>query len=81
MMAIMDRLTDKPEWHKKISDEAIVEKWKAEAMAVPDEEWMRIAAAPNSSWAHEAGSRARREATTVKGIMSEGAFDYVSSGR
>lgn len=87
MMSIMDRLTDKPEWYCKVLDEAIISKWKAEALAVPDEEWMKIAAAPLSVWIepairniHENGQT--REVITrapkVVGIMSEQAFDYVS---
>jgi hypothetical protein len=32
MMLLMDNLTDKPNWHEKVFDEAIVEKWRQEAM-------------------------------------------------
>ncbi|KAF2442510.1 hypothetical protein P171DRAFT_364692 [Karstenula rhodostoma CBS 690.94] len=32
MMGVMDRLTDKPEWGRKVFDEDIVAKWKKEAM-------------------------------------------------
>jgi hypothetical protein len=35
MLAVMDTLTDKPRWHEKVFDEAIVEKWRVEAMAMP----------------------------------------------
>lgn len=88
MMAIMDRLTDKPEWYRKVFDEAILSKWKDEALAVPDEEWMKIAAAPRSEW-DEPLPRSMwenhdfREVPTVPskvvGIMDEKAFDYVST--
>ncbi|KAF3769013.1 hypothetical protein M406DRAFT_250309 [Cryphonectria parasitica EP155] len=44
MMAIMDQLTDKPEWHHEVFDRSIVDKWREEALAVPDSEWMKIAA-------------------------------------
>ncbi|KAK8113558.1 hypothetical protein PG984_014084 [Apiospora sp. TS-2023a] len=37
MMAIMDRLTDKPDWDKKVFDEEIVAKWRAEALQMPEE--------------------------------------------
>ncbi|KAF7908155.1 uncharacterized protein EAF01_003910 [Botrytis porri] len=41
MMSIMERLTDKEEWHKKIFNEYIVSKWRAEALDIPDEQfWM-----------------------------------------
>lgn len=35
MMIVMDRLTDKPDWHRKVYDEEIVSKWTDEAMALP----------------------------------------------
>jgi hypothetical protein len=34
MMAVMDRLTDKPEWDRKIFDEEILAKWKKEVMVM-----------------------------------------------
>ncbi|KAF5873308.1 uncharacterized protein Bfra_008589 [Botrytis fragariae] len=41
MMSIMDHLTDKEDWHKKVFNENIVSKWRAEALAIPDEQfWM-----------------------------------------
>ena len=33
MMAIMDKITDKPDWDKKVFDETIVQKWRQEALA------------------------------------------------
>ena len=32
-MILMDRLTDKSQWHKKVFNEDIVAKWRAEALA------------------------------------------------
>ncbi|KAL1612138.1 hypothetical protein SLS60_000361 [Paraconiothyrium brasiliense] len=43
MMHIMDRLTDKPDWSKKVWDEEIVDKWRTEAKAIPDIYWWNIA--------------------------------------
>lgn len=86
MMAVIDRLTDKPEWYHKVFDEAIVSDWKVEVMAVPDEEWMKIAAAPTSEWADARtrlclvkGQRqsVRDVPQKVVGVMSDKAFDYV----
>lgn len=37
MMIMMDTLTDKPGWHQKVFDEAIVAKWRAEAMDQPQD--------------------------------------------
>lgn len=31
MMLVMEKLTDKPNWHEKVFDEAIVQKWREEA--------------------------------------------------
>jgi hypothetical protein len=43
MMLVMDRLTDKLNWHIKVFDDEIVIKWKAEALAWPDEDlWGRL---------------------------------------
>ncbi|TFK31619.1 hypothetical protein BDQ12DRAFT_693870 [Crucibulum laeve] len=33
MLRLMNQLTDKPEWDKKVFNEAIIEKWKAEALS------------------------------------------------
>lgn len=33
MMMMMDRLTDKPNWHEKVFNDAIVTKWRIEALA------------------------------------------------
>jgi hypothetical protein len=44
LMLVMDRLTDKPDWHVKVFDDEIAEKWKTEALAWPDADlWERIA--------------------------------------
>jgi hypothetical protein len=32
MMAVMDRLTDKPDWERKVFDEEILTKWGKEVM-------------------------------------------------
>ncbi|KAH6628146.1 hypothetical protein F5144DRAFT_654177 [Chaetomium tenue] len=38
MLLDMDRLADKPNWHIKVFDDEIATKWKAEALAWPDED-------------------------------------------
>ena len=35
MLALMDAITEKPRWQEKVFDENIVEKWRAEATAMP----------------------------------------------
>ncbi|KAF4472606.1 hypothetical protein FALBO_493 [Fusarium albosuccineum] len=37
MMIIMDRLTDKPDWHVKVFDDNVAAKWTEEALAIPVE--------------------------------------------
>ena len=36
MMAIMDKITDKPDWDKKVFDDTIIQKWRQEALATED---------------------------------------------
>lgn len=86
MMYVMDRLTDKADWHKKVFDDAIVSKWRKEAFEIPDEYF----------WAEATGAKGRQTADgqvrniitryiggKIKGekrlenIMSQEAFDYV----
>lgn len=43
MMSIMDRLSDKEDWHKKVFDEDIISRWRAEALAISDAEFRRMA--------------------------------------
>ncbi|KAI0410008.1 hypothetical protein F4802DRAFT_543020 [Xylaria palmicola] len=66
MMHIMDRLTDKESWHKKVFDDEIVAKWRAEALAYPDEALWNLAVS-SVGWAAP---------EPVRGIMTEKAFDY-----
>ncbi|KAB5545812.1 hypothetical protein GE09DRAFT_220286 [Coniochaeta sp. 2T2.1] len=35
MLRLMESVTDKPDWEKKVFDNAIADKWRAEAMALP----------------------------------------------
>ncbi|SPO07175.1 uncharacterized protein DNG_09869 [Cephalotrichum gorgonifer] len=37
MMAFISDITDKPEWERKVFDETIIEKWRAEAAQKPEE--------------------------------------------
>ncbi|KAK8034017.1 hypothetical protein PG993_009012 [Apiospora rasikravindrae] len=43
MLAVMERLTDKPDWHRKVFDDAVVAKWRAEALQQPEEPLYRLA--------------------------------------
>lgn len=35
MMIVMERLTDKPDWHIKVFDDTITDKWIEEGLAIP----------------------------------------------
>jgi hypothetical protein len=37
MMIVMNQLTEKPDWHIKVFDDAIAEKWIEEGLAIPVE--------------------------------------------
>ena len=37
MMVLMDQLSDKVDWHKKVFDEQIVSKWRKEALEHPED--------------------------------------------
>ncbi|KAI6390891.1 hypothetical protein MCOR23_009299 [Pyricularia oryzae] len=64
MMLIMEQLTDKQGWERKVFDQAIVDKWRKEALAIPDEQW----------WREIAQNAEDLEAPA--GIINESAFDY-----
>lgn len=66
MMILMDRLTDKPNWHKKVFDDTIVAKWRSEALSQPEDALFdEIIAGKNLPMLR----RTR--------IITEAAFDYV----
>ena len=76
MMLVMDRLTDKPNWHIKVFDDEIAEKWKTEALAWPNEDlWKRIA---NLSWEETETDDERWHPKIPKNILDRGCADYVS---
>lgn len=81
-MDIVSKLTDKPDWHRKVFDETIVANWKKEAMAVPDEVWATAAAAPGSDWDPSVKKRRldRGEMERkIPNVISEQVWDYVSA--
>ncbi|TVY13172.1 hypothetical protein LARI1_G009060 [Lachnellula arida] len=83
MMIIMDRLMDKPDWHKKVFDNEIIAKWRKEALDYPDDSLWKQATGgkvtnqmasryPNHGDIHGASSNVK----PLSGIMSTEAFDY-----
>lgn len=89
IMAIVSQLTDKPDWHRKVFDEEIVAKWKKEAMAVPDNVWVRAAAAPRSDWETVLDAKEDEDDEYAKhdddrlppihGVVSDQVWEYVSA--
>lgn len=69
MMVLMDRLSDKPDWDKKVFDEEIVAKWRKEALEQPEDKLYAQLVESKSGGVKVPMPRAR--------MMSETAFDYV----
>lgn len=80
MMSVMDRLTDKPDWHKKVFDEEIVSKWRKEAMTIPDEQFHVLATRGKSQYwsADENPHLGDPDIPVLKGVMTSNSFDCVS---
>lgn len=82
MMSIMDHLTDKEDWHKKVFNEEIVSKWRAEALAIPDEQFWMIAIRDKQQTRNYHGiihlnhDRLERK---LENIMTTSTFDCVSA--
>lgn len=83
MMSIMDRLTDKPDWHKKVFNDEIVSKWRKEALAIPDAEFWKLSV--SGKWQYWENGRVmvrdafgQEEKNPLNGIVSHDTFDFVS---
>ena len=72
MMIVMDRLTDKPGWHRKIFDDEIAGRWAAEAMLIPAEPFFEeIVGGKGEGFNHYI--------KPLKSILDEGCLDNVCS--
>lgn len=84
MMAIMDRLTDKEDWHKKVFNDGIVSKWREEALAIPDDEFNRLATGYKEQW-WENGKltmgpdNGAEHIVSLEGVVTEKTFNVVCS--
>lgn len=80
MMSVMDRLTDKPDWHKKVFDEEIISKWRMEAMLIPDEQFHILATRGKYSYRVREGNAQLGDPNlpVLKGVMTENSFNCVS---
>jgi hypothetical protein len=70
MMILMDRLTDKPNWHEKVFDDTIVAKWREEALSQNEEGVYQEILGDKSMEFLPMPKRTR--------FMTKEAFDYVS---
>lgn len=82
MMDVMEKLTDKVNWHQKVFDEDIVSKWREEALAIPDTYfWDLSFSAKSQDWLDDDGppvfSTSEMECQ-LENIMDEATFDAVS---
>ncbi|ELR05446.1 hypothetical protein VC83_03609 [Pseudogymnoascus destructans] len=68
MMVLMDRLSDKVGWHKKVFDEEIVSKWRKEALEQPEDKLFSQVVEAKGGGIKVSMPRTR--------IISEAAFDY-----
>ena len=94
MMAMMDKITDKPGWHKKVFDEAIVTKWRKEALEQSEAELFQFIVYGSRSshgsnqeleenanyyyTSHRGLTKTRTVPFPRRRILSELAFEFVS---
>lgn len=76
MLDVMEKLTDKPDWHKKVFDEEIVSKWREEALAIPDDYFRQLAVAGKR---HGGGDDNYKNIIKVEGILDEHTMDTVGA--
>ena len=70
MMMLMDRLTDTPNWHEAVFDNAVVARWRTEALTQPED-----------AIYHEILGGKDVPMPKRTRIMTETAFDYVGGWR
>lgn len=68
MMALMEILTEKVDWHKKVWDERVVVNWRKEALEQPEDKL----------YLQMMEGRTSERLPMPRRILSEAAFDYVS---
>ncbi|KAI4940146.1 uncharacterized protein J4E92_001434 [Alternaria infectoria] len=82
VMDVLEKLTDKPDWHKKIFDDEIVAKWRKEALAIPDGRFWHLATAGMRQYWTDDEDRLElhngRGSCPLENILDEATFDTVS---
>ena len=83
MMNIMEKLTDKHNWDKKVFNDLIVSKWREEALEIPDGDLWDLATSGKYQHYNEDGSVTLRVhysmqgVLPLRGILTERTFDHV----
>lgn len=77
MMLVMDRLTDKPDWHVKVFNDEIADRWRQEALAWPNDDlYSRVINV--STWPNMTeDTLSRWFPTKPKDILNKESVDYV----
>ena len=83
VMSIMDRLTDKEDWHEKVFDEGVVSEWEKEARAISDVELSDLATSGKYQKWDEDGrifvdAESSNHIRPLQNIIDEGTFAAVS---
>jgi hypothetical protein len=83
MLSVMETLTDKPDWYRKVFDEEIVAKWRKEALAIPNEQfWNLSRSSKRQEWDDEGNVKfsevPNTSAKIPEDILSVTTFDCVS---
>ncbi|KAI5459022.1 hypothetical protein BGZ63DRAFT_270168 [Mariannaea sp. PMI_226] len=76
MMIVMDRLTDKPDWHLKVFDDAIAEKWTEEALAIPVDQLYDQIVMDKLDWEEDSSYNSPRGLKKLKSILDKECLDY-----
>jgi hypothetical protein len=88
MMSIMERLSDKQDWQKKVFDEQIVSKWRKEALEIPDKEFWSMAFRDKGyprRWGINENNEGYEDGYwpddkgVIEGILDDETFDFVSA--
>ena len=77
MLAVMDKLTDKPGWHTKVFDDAIVARWRVEALQQPEDGLYRLATEDDEQRYGRYAMPSKLSQPRCR-ILSEKAFNYIS---
>ncbi|KAF2126696.1 hypothetical protein P153DRAFT_368765 [Dothidotthia symphoricarpi CBS 119687] len=79
MMSVMEQLTEKEDWHKKVFDDKIVAKWREEALAIPNYELWKLATSAKRMYRNNVTEMFQfqndSDVEPLEGIMTEKTFD------